>query len=157
MADSRRELLLKAVVTSLEVASVTKNTESTTKPADLSVHRHLTRMANQADLPDMTVFFAGEVPEALATDLNTRRALVRVRCRVKAAAGVSGDEALDPLLAWAELAIMEDYTLGGTSAEVGSPDIDPISAREFADTYSEATLQFPILYETKWGDPRQAP
>lgn len=157
MADSRRELVLKAIVTALSVASVTKNTEATTKPAGLAVHRHLTRMEGEADLPDITVFQAGLNPNDKVTDLNSPELLVRLRCRVKAAAGISGDEALDPILVWAELALMDDYTLGGVSAYIGSPDMDAISAREYADTFAEATLQFPITYETKWGDPRQAP
>ncbi len=157
MADSQRELVLKALVTALEVVSVTKNLEATTKPTDLVVHRHFTRSPNPKDLPDITVFVAGENPDGIATDLNTRELLVRMRCRVQAAEGISGDEALDPILVWAELATMADHTLAGASAFIGSPDMDAISSRELADTFAEATLQFPVTFQTKWGDPRQAP
>lgn len=160
MADSRRELALKAVRTALQVASVTKNSETTTKPAELNVHRHLTRQVVHADLPDCTVFYIGERVAPIsegAVDESLRFVRVGVRCREKAPKGVTGDEALDPILVWAELSVLNDHTLGGLVADSHLAGIDAISAREFADEFAEATLEFEFKLQTKWGDPRQAP
>jgi hypothetical protein len=160
MADSRRELLLKAVQAALEVASVNWHSEVTTKPAGLNVHRYLTRSVDAGALPDLTVFYVGESLDAglqAATDESRRSVRVGVRCRVKAGAGETGDEALDPVLVWAELAALTDYTLGGAAANARLEGVDAITAREYADTYAEATLQFEFTVLTKWGDPRQIP
>lgn len=157
MADSIREVALKAIETALKVTSVTWHSEATTKPTGLNVHRHLTRGADQSDLPDITVYYMGESNDEQATDESTRSVRVGVRCRVKAGAGVTGDEALDPILTWAEIALLNEYTLGGAVADARLEGIDAISAREFADTFAEATMQFEFTVLTKWGDPRQAP
>lgn len=159
MPDSRRELLLKAAQAAVDVASVDLNGEETTKPAGLVVHRFLTRMPDSGSLPDVTLWYAGEGIDDradAATDESQRSVRVRARCRAKAAAGQTGDEALDPILTWVELAMLADYSLGGLAAEGQANGIDAVSAREFADTYAEATIEFEFLLLTKRGDPRQA-
>lgn len=157
MADSQRELILKAVAAALAVAQVDWHSEITTKPADLNVHRHYTRMGQNADFPDITVYYAGEPePDEDATDGAKHGMLVRLRCRAKAAAGVSGDEALDPVLTWAEIALLSEPTLGGLAADIRPPAADALSARELTETYAETHLQFEITHFTKWGDPRQS-
>jgi hypothetical protein len=160
MPDSRRELLLKAMQTALSAASVTLNGETTARPAGLEVHRHLTRDVSQTSLPDITVYYAGEtLSTALrgATDESERAVRVRLRVRAKAAPGQTGDEAIDPVLAWAEVAVRTDYTFGGVAAMTELEMIDALTAREYADTYAEVTMQFVVTLQTKWLDPRQAP
>lgn len=159
MADLR-ESVIAAIKTALEVASVNWHSEVTTKPTGLDVHRHLTRSVDQSDLPDITVYYAGEtLSSALQgpTDESERAVRVRLRCRAKAAAGETGDEALIPVLGWAEFAVLTDYTLGGVAAMTELEMVDALSAREYADTYAEAMLQFVVTLQTKWGDPRQSP
>lgn len=160
MADSRREVLLKAIETALGQATVDWHSEITTKPTGLAVHRHLTRQATKDTLPDVTIYLLGESPDPLleaAVDVAERRVRVGVRVRDTAGSGVTGDEALDPLLTWAEIAILNDYTLGGVVAYARQVGLDAVTAREYADTWAEATLQFEFVLQTKWGDPRQAP
>lgn len=160
MPDSLRETGMKALKAALEVGQVDWHGELTTKPSGLNVHRHFTRGPADSELPDITVFYIGEDLEHEmkgSTDESLRRVRFGLRVRVKAPAGETGDEALDPLLVWAEIAVLTDYSLGGLFSNARLEGIDAISAREVADTYAEATMQFVHTLQTKWGDPRQAP
>lgn len=159
MAD-RRESMLAAAKTALEVASVTWHSEATTKPTGLSVHRHLGRQMDKSQLPALVVRYFGEQPtpqNQAPTDVSERNVTLAVECRAVADADESGDEALIPVMGWAEIAILSDDTLGGVTAKIDAPRIDAIDTAEFADVYAAVLMQFPVTLHTKWGDPRSAP
>lgn len=159
MAD-RRELVLAACATALGVSSVDWHSEETTKPAGLNVYRHRTRQADVNSLPDAVVFYRGERPRTMnqaATDVSERQVRVGVLVRAFADSDESGDAALIPVMQWAEIALLSDYTLGGLCANGDLEDIEAVQTEEHADTVAEALLTFVFDVHTKWGDPRQVP
>lgn len=160
MADSRRELLVKASKTALEVSSVTWHGEETTKPSGLHVHRHLGRPVNQSDLPDVILNVFGEDHSELAentTDQSQRIVELGAHCRALAAPDKSADESLDEILTWTEIALLSDHTLGGVAAEGHYVRTDRVFTEEYSEAYAEAVMRFRFIQLTKWGDPRQAP
>lgn len=159
MAD-RRELVLAACETALEAASVDWHSEETTKPAGLNVYRHRTRQAVAELLPDAVVFYRGERPRAFnqsAHDVYERQVRVGVLVRALADEDKSGDAALIPVMQWAEIALLSDYTLGGLCANGDLEEIEAVQTEEHADTVAEALLTFVFDVHTKLGDPRQVP
>lgn len=148
---------MQAIEAALGVASVTKNTEETTKPTDLTVLREPTRPINEADAPVAFIFYGGEDVDDRITDEATRDVLVDVTVIAKATDTQRADEALDPLMVWAELAVMDDYTISGAAAFVRLRRIARLDLSEHASLFAAATLTFQVTLLTKWGDPRQAP
>ena len=157
MADSRWLALMQAIETALNVSSVTRNSEATTKPSGLTVLREPTRPINEADAPVAFVTYGGEEVDDRATDEASRDVLVEVTVMAKAADTQRADEAIDPLKTWAELAVMDDYTLGGAAAFVRLDRIDRLQLSEHANLFTALVLTFAVQLLTKWGDPRQAP
>ena len=159
MAD-RRESLLAAAKTALEATSVDWHSEETTKPTGLGVYRHLGRQMDKDKLPAVVVRYFGEQPtqqNQAPTDVSERNVTLAVECRAVAPSDESGDEALIPVMQWAEIAILSDDTLGGVAVKTDPPRIDAIDTQEFADVYAAVLMQFPVTLHTKWGDPRSAP
>lgn len=159
MADLRETLLANAE-TALGQSSVTVNAVAATKPTSLAVYRHRTRGLDQSLLPDVSVFYMGEVirDEIESTsDVSERSVRLGVLCRVKATSSQTGDEALIPILQWVELALLaDDYTVDGAAAEGRLERIDAVDAQENADTTAEALMQFLFTVHTAWADPRTA-
>lgn len=153
---SVREDVLAAVVTALEQTSVTVNASAMTKPTDLTVARHPERERTLDDLPIQDVWMAPERLDYDITGTSTRVLQVRVRSVVTYTTG-SGDAALDDLLTWAELTLMQDETLGGVASIVELTAVDTPDIEERADKYAQAIQTFDITYLTKFGDPRSAP
>lgn len=161
MADLRETLLANAKL-ALEVASVTVNAEETTKPSGLQAYRHRTRSLDLSALPDVGIYWDGERPavrqELSSTGVSERTVRLAFVCRAKATATQTGDEALIPLLAWVELAMLAaDYTVDGAAANAGDPEIDALEVTEHADTVAAALVRIPYTVRTKRWDPRQAP
>lgn len=159
MAD-RRELVLEAAKDALEVVSLTWHSEATTKPTGLNVYRHRTRQADADSLPDATVLYGGETSTPMnlsAHDVSERDVQVLVLVRALADSDETGDAALIPVMQWAEIALLSDYTLGGLCANGRLDSIARIQSEEHADTTAEALLTFTFAVHTKWGDPRQVP
>lgn len=161
MADLRETLLANAK-TALGVASVNVNSEVTTKPSGLSVYRHRVRALDVDKLPDVSVFFLAERParrlEDGTTDVSEREVELGVLCRAKATSAQTGDEALIPVLAWVELALLAaDYTVSGAATNAAQPTIDAVDAEEHADVVAQALVRIPYMIQTKLWDPRQAP
>ena len=154
MAD-RRELVLAAAATALAVASVNWHSEVTTKPTGLEVKRHLTRQADVNGLPEVCVLYLGESLVESATGSVDRNLTIGIRARTKADSDESGDAALIPVMQWAEIALLTDYTLGGLASVGRLERIDAIDTQEHADVFAEALLSFVFIIQTKWGDPRQ--
>ena len=159
MADSRRELVLKAVETALEAATATMNSSALTKPTGLTVKRSPEREILHDDLPQMDVWVLKDVHSFHATNSATRVMTVRVRSTVTwlASDESSGDEALDQLLTWAEVALMTDETLGGVAALMVPAGLETPQVEERTEKYAQAVQDFDITYLTKFGDPRTTP
>ena len=157
MADSKRLDLMQAVEAALNVSSVDRSSEVTTKPTDLTVLREPTRPINEADAPAMFIVYGGEDVSDRATDEASRAVAVDVTVMAKATDSQRADEALDPLLVWAELALMDGYTISGAAAFIRLDRITRLDLSEHASLFVGATLSFEIQLLTKWGDPRQAP
>lgn len=160
MADSRRLDMMQATEAAIEVASVTKNAETTTKPLNLTVIREATRAMTVEDAPVVHVAYGGETVvdrESDAVGESRREVEIEVTVIAKATETQRADEALDPLLVWCELAVMNDYTLGGTSAFVRLARIERLQVSEHADVFAAASMTFGATLLTKYGDPRQAP
>lgn len=161
MADSRRELVLKAVETALEAATATMNSSALTKPTGLTVKRSPEREILHDDLPQMDVWVLKDVHSFHATNSATRVMTVRVRSTVTwlDADESSGDEALDPLLTWAEVALGADSSLGGLLPEGGvvPTTLDTPRVEERSEKYAQAFQDFDLTYLTKFGDPRTTP
>lgn len=156
MADLR-ESLLAAAATALAVTSVNWNSVTTAKPTGLVVSRHLSRQVAVDGLPELSVLYLGEADIESATNSVDRNIALGVRVRAKADSDESGDAALIPVMQWAEIALLNDYTLGGVAADGRLERIDAIDTQEYADVFAEALLSFVFTVRTKWGDPRQAP
>lgn len=133
----------------------------TAKPSGLNVYRHRTRDYDLSKLPDCSVFYMGEaaeLEERSSTGVSERAVRLGVLCRAKATSAQTGDEALIPLLQWAELALLlSDYTVSGAAANGRLERIDPIEAQEQADVVAEALMQFIYTVRTARWDPRTAP
>lgn len=160
MADSKRLDLMQAVETALGVASVTMNSEATTKPSGLKVYREPVRQVNEADAPLALIVYGGEdLDDALtaATDESERAVSVDVTVAARATDTQRADEALDPLMVWVEIAVMSDPTLGGAAAYTRLRRVERLRYREEASLFAAATLTFESILLTKLGDPRQAP
>ncbi|MGE0456408.1 MAG: hypothetical protein AB7I13_00330 [Vicinamibacterales bacterium] len=144
---SKRDGIVAAAVTALGVASV----GGTTKPTGLTVHRQRKRPLSQDQLPAIVLWQSIEPRDYDATDKVDRVLNLHVECRVRHE-GTSGDEALDPLLVWAEKVLMADITLGGRCAEIlaqeTSWDLDDPDA-----PIARAAIRFEVKYQTKNNDP----
>lgn len=149
--------MMLAVESALEVTSVTTNSEETTKPTDLTVVREATRAMTVDDAPVVHVAYGGETITDMISDESRREVEIDVTVIAKATDTQRADEALDPLLVWCELAVMDDYTLGGTAAFVRLARIERLQVSEHADVFAAATMTFGASLLTKYGDPRQAP
>lgn len=132
-------------------------TDGVAGPTGLRVTRHLARQADIDRVPDISVLYLGEELIDSATGEVDRNIRVGLRCRARADASESGDAGLIPVLSWAELALMSDYTLGGIAANGRLERIDAIDTAEHADMWAEALMQFLFTIQTKWGDPTRAP
>ena len=115
---SIREQIMVAVVTALAVASASCASGSFAKPSNLTVHRERTRPIETDMLPAVMVYADDDVPkptghESYRAPLTERQLSLTLECRAQGSANVSPDEALDPILIWAALALFADETFGG--------------------------------------------
>lgn len=144
---SKRDAIIAAGVTALGVANV----GSTTKPSGLTVHRQRTRPLGQDQLPAIVLWSSSEPREYDATDKVDRTLSLHAECRVKHD-GTSGDEALDPLLVWAEKVLMADITLGGRCVDILAQETTwDLEDRDVP--IARAAIRFEVKYQTKNNDP----
>ena len=143
---SKRDGIIVAAKAALELATV----GAFTKPAGLTVHRMRHRPIGQDALPALVLWFDNEPREEEATDQVERTLRFWTECRVKHA-GVSGDEALDPLLVWSEVALMDDPTLGGRCQLHARDTVWDLEAR--ADPLAAAAIQWDAIYPTNYKNP----
>ena len=131
-----------------------------TKPASLTVHRFRQRPVGSESFPVQLVYFHVDPdPKRRATRTLDRTLDLAVEHLVKPAAGVPADDAVDPLINWAVLALFSDETLGFANGVVG-----PITEKgtvwepkEGEQSFMRAITVFSIQYRTKDNDPEAAP
>ena len=143
MADSRREILTKAVTALLGAGG---------KPAGLNVSRGRYRAAEEGDLPLTTVFVIDEPQQEGDDDAIENLLQLGIMSRVKAGSSESADETLDPILVWIVQAILADNTLGGLCLRVRLIRTD-WDQEELLDPYGGAIQTFEIQFTTTESDP----
>ena len=157
MADSRRLQILDAVETRLASASVTVNGTARTKPAGLAVHRFRLRPIAGESLPAMVVYIQADPdPERRATGTLDRTMRVAVESLVKVTAGTPPDDAVDPLIIWAVLALLSEETLGGLARQITERGT-VWAPEEGEQSFMRAMTVFDIQYLTRDNDPEAAP
>lgn len=160
MSDRRLELLVNAEA-ALNVDDIDVNGEATERPSGLQVERHRMRPRVKGQLPDMSVEYLGEsVTDLLQgpTDVDERNVRIGVRIRAVAGTDEAVDEALFPLLGWAELALTGvDYTLEDVASFGFLERIEALRPEELADAFVGCRMIFAFTVPTKRADPRQAP
>jgi len=125
--SSRRDAILDDIVNALSAATITlPNGSVVTKPASLNVHRQRAVPIDTDLLPAMAVYQVQEVvernPGRNPGFLSRRKLQVGVEIRIDAGAS-SADQALDPYLRWAVLAVCLDprrSTLAHDTQELGT-------------------------------------
>lgn len=158
MADSRELTIAKGVETALNQASVTVSGGTLYRPAGLTVHRQRQRAVEADTLPSQLVFIVSEGPVAnadYAVGLLTRSARISVESRVEVPEDIAPDDALDDLKVWAEIAVMDDETLGGVSQIIDVREGQTL-VEEGAKTFARHARVFEIQYENARADPRTA-
>lgn len=148
---SRRMALIDAAEVALNASSVVVNGVTYTKPVGLTVHRQRKRRLGQDKLPSIVLWLGREPRVYDASEKVQRTTNLFGECRV-AHPGQSGDDALDPVLCWAEQALMADITLGGTCEDVSAQETEWDLADE-SDELARAAIRFEIKHQTKNADP----
>ena len=157
MGDSRRLQILDAVATRLASASVTVNSVARTKPAGLSVHRLRQRPLQAESLPAIVVYMQADPdPDRRATGTLDRIMRVGVESMVQVAAGTPPDDAVDPLVVWAVLALLSEETLGGLARQITERGTVWVP-EEGEQSCMRALTVFDIQYLTRDNDPEAAP
>ena len=125
--SSRRDAVLDDLVTALGAASITLPSGATvSQPSGLNVHRQRAVPIDTDQLPAMVVYQVQEAVDRASGRnpgfLSRRKLQVAVEIRIDAGA-VSPDQALDPYLRWAVLAVCLDprrSTLAHDTQELGT-------------------------------------
>lgn len=157
MADSVRLQIADAAKAVLTSTSVTVNGVARTKPIGLSVHRFSNRPLDTDDLPATVLFFL-EGPQPVYEASDTADRVLRLVCehRTTVAAGTPPDDAVDPLINWAVLALLSDETLGGLASKI---DEGPTmwESVEAGQRFARARTVFDITHVTLRNDPEAQP
>jgi hypothetical protein len=115
LAASIREQIILALVAAL--------TDQPNPPAGLTIHRERTRPIEQDSLPAIMVYADDDVPKPLAAQvyrspLTERQLSLAIECRAQGSSTVPPDQALDPVLVFAALAVFADESFGGLASGV---------------------------------------
>jgi hypothetical protein len=126
-------------------------------PTGLTVHRERTRPIEQDSLPAIMVYADDDTPKPLAQQhyaapLTERHLSLALECRAQGAAGVSPDEALDPVLVWAASAVAKDPRFGGLATDVEEGKT-VWNSREGDVPVASAKWSITIRYRTSRLDP----
>jgi len=157
VADSMRLRIADAAVARLALASVTVNGTARTKPLGLTAHRFPNRPITTDQLPAIVLFFLeSPKPEYEASDTADR--VLRLVCEFRAIvpAGTPPDDAVDPLINWAALALLSDEDLGGLAEKI---DEGPTlwEAVEEGQRHARARTVYDITHITLRNDPEAQP
>jgi hypothetical protein len=149
VSASYREQIIVAVVAAL--------TAQSSPPAGLAIHRERTRPIEQDSLPAIMVYADDDVPKPLAAQvykspLTERQLSLVIEARAQAASGIPVDQALDPVLVFAALAVFADETFGGLASSV-EEGRTVWSSREGDIAVAAAKWSITIKYRTSRLDP----
>lgn len=149
MASSIREQIIGAVMAALNAGA--------NPPAGLTIHRERTRAIEIDSLPAIMVYADDDVPKPLAQQvyaapLTERQLSLALECRAQGTGSVSPDEALDPVLVFAALAVFADEKFGGLANGV-EEGRTVWSSRESDAPVAAAKWTITIKYRTSRLDP----
>jgi hypothetical protein len=147
MNPSIRELLMQAIEDSLGAEDA---------PAGLTVHRERTRPIEMDSLPAIMLYAEDDQPKAIGSNYRApqteRQLSIGLQCRAMGSSSVTPDEALDPVIVWANLQMFSDETFGGLAN--GVEEIRTVwSSREGDQPVAAATIHFTVKYRTSRLDP----
>jgi len=157
VGDSVRLKVADAVKARLELASVTVNGAARTKPTGLTVHRFPNRPVTTDQLPAIVLFFLeSPKPAYEASDTADRVLNLVCECRAAVPAGTPPDDAVDPLINWATLALLSAESLGGLAEKI---DEGPTlwEAVEEGQRHARARTVYEITFITLRNDPEAQP
>lgn len=148
MADSRRELLAKYLVTQLEAVG---------KPDGLLVGRQRSLPLDATLLPAAIVYLMKESAQRIVgrSILVRRDVVFRVELRVGVEGELPIDQLLDPLIQWVVQQATADFKCGGLAHEIeelGSQWSLTLAAAEGDITVGACAVDFQIRYYTKVND-----
>jgi hypothetical protein len=158
--QSRRILIVKAIAATLGRANAVAGAVEFAKPAGLDVHRHLSRPIESEKFPAVVVGVAGSDEEAASEQivrgpggalLRTLLVDVMIRC-----VGKVPEDACDPYLTWAEVAVAEDPTLGGLCEDVVPILVGFLGVRGAKADISLAMIRLEVKYTTRMNNPTLA-
>lgn len=149
MADSQREVVIKAVVAALEQPGPINGI---TRPPNLAIHRMRDRPIATDNLPAVVVFLddreQGERVSYEVSQKATRTLRFVFQCRELAAGGLSADEKLDQVTAWVVAAVMEDDTFGQITRQALEISTRWDSRETDTGVLSAANIAFDVTYDT---------
>lgn len=142
MADSRREAIIEAAKAVLEKPG---------KPTNLTMLRHRTREIDASLLPVGVILNGVEVitRQTAAPPTIDRELTFNVEFR---AVGEPADEILDPMIAWAEVALLTDTDFTDLVRSINLNRIIWDQAEGKA-AHAAASMEFSAQYRTVYGDP----
>lgn len=147
MADSIRLQILGKVIAALSV---------TGGPAGLSVHRERTRAIELDSFPAILVYFSDDATKPISSSnrapLTLNEMDIAVECRAEATAGLTPDQALDPLTTWADQKIFGNEQFDGLANQVVKGRTTWFS-KEGDRAIASATIYYRIQYRTNRIDP----
>lgn len=157
MADSLRLQIADAVIARLEALTVTVNGTVRHRPPGFTAHRMPNRPLEAEKLPATVVsFLKSPRPDYEASDTADRVLAVALEHRAAVPAGVPPDDAVDPLLNWATLAMLSDETLGGLASKIDEGET-LWEGVEAGQRHARAYQAFHITYITLRNDPEAQP
>lgn len=147
--SSIRERIIAALVVALNAQA--------SPPAGLTIHRERTRPIETDSLPAIMIYADDDVPKPLAqqvykSPLTERQLSLAIECRAQGSGTVSPDQALDPVLVFASLAVFADETFGGLANGVEEGRTAWVS-READVPIAAAKWYVTIKYRTSRLDP----
>lgn len=103
-----------------EIVSMLKTNSAYARPNGLRTHRMLQVPIDADELPAIVVYPMQFTPfgvgEGGHVDTNLNQLVVRLECRAKISPSQSPDEAIEPLLVYAQKVIKSDESLGGIAS-----------------------------------------
>ena len=126
-------------------------------PSGLNVHRERHRPIETDQLDAILVYAEDDMPKPLAgvtyqAPLTERQLNLVLEYRANVPAGMTDDEALDPLIVWGTQQILENEKFGGLASGVDEGRTVWLS-REAEATVAAAAGHFTVKYRTKRTDP----
>jgi hypothetical protein len=138
------------------ISAVTGALEDPGGPAGLTVHRERTRAIEVDGLPACLLYFEDDEPAPIGSKykapLTERDLNLAAELRATGDAGVSPDQALDPLIAWTLTQLFADESFGGLAN--GIVERKTVWASKEGDQpLASATIHLTVKYRTSRTDP----